>query len=164
MTRGFLMLPALLAMVIAMPSGYISSDDGPTVFLNGKAVPNPATVEALGGDYSFEYPLLYYKGSVSAAVIFNEESEETDDAKKEIKWLINSSQSGTPDDALSVDGIILGSEQSEVLEAFGEPSDREDDLKMWVYRDEGQPEDESRLGFEFNENDEVSWIGVWINR
>ena len=164
MTRGFLILPSLLAMVIAMPSGCITSDDGPTVFLNGKSVPNPATIEALGEGYSFDYPTLYYNGEASAGVIFDENSEQDDELKKEIKWLINSSQSGTPDDALSVDGIILGSEQSEVLKTFGEPSDREDDLKMWVYREDGQPEDESWLVFEFTENDRVSWIGMWINR
>lgn len=160
MTRGFIIPLALAAAVITMPSGCITGDDGPTVLLNGKSVPNPATVEALGKSYSFDYPTLYYNGEASAVVIFDENSEQDDELKKEIKWLM----SGTPDDALSVNGIILGSEQSEVLEAFGEPSDREDDLRMWVYREDGQPEDESWLGFEFNEDDRVTWIGVWINR
>lgn len=161
MTRGFIIPFLLAAAVTAMPSGRICSEDGPTVMLNGKSVPNPATIEKLGEDYSFYYPELYYKGEVSAEVIFDENSEQDDELKKEIKWLI-ASQDFTDDDALSVNGITLGSEKSEVLKAFGEPSSSEDD--MWSYCGEDQPENEDYLGFTFDENDTVSWIGVWINR
>ncbi len=164
MTRGSMIPLALAAAVMAIPSGCITSEDGPTVMLNGKSVSNPATIEALGEGYSFDYPTLYYNGEASAVVIFDENSEQDGELKREIKWLMNGAQSGTPNDALSVNGINLGSGQSEVLEAFGEPSGREDDLKMWEYREDGQPEDESWLELEFNENDRVSWIGVWINR
>ncbi len=51
-----------------------------------------------------------------------------------------------------------------MLKAFGEPQGREDDINMWAYREDGQPEDESYLGISFDENDKVSWIGVRINR
>ena len=172
MTRGFIIPLALAAAVIAMPSGCITSEDGPTVIigedgltvlLNGKSVPNPATVELLGEGYTFDYPTLYYNGEASAGVIFDENSEQDDELKKEIKWL-TASQGFTADGALSVNGIVLGSEQSEVLKAFGEPQGREDDLNMWAYREDDQPEDESYLGISFDENDKVSWIGVWINR
>lgn len=163
MTKGFIIPLTLTTAVIAMPSGCISSEDGPTVFLNGKSVPNPATVEKLGEGYRFDYPALYYNGEVVAGVIFDENSEQDDELKKEIKWL-TASQDFTSDGALSVNGITLGSEQSEVLKAFGEPQGREDDINMWAYREDGQPEDESYLGISFDENDKVSWIGVWINR
>lgn len=163
MIRGFIIPFLLAAAVAAMPSGCISSEDGPTVILNGKSVPNPATIEKLGEDYSFYYPELYYKGEVSAEVIFDENSEEDDELKKEIKWLI-AERDCTAADALSVNGITLGSERSEVLNTFGEPQSSDDDLNMWFYRGEDQPEDEDYLGFTFDENDKVSWIGVWINR
>lgn len=172
MTRGFIIPLALAAAVIAMPSGCITSEDGPTVIigedgmtvlLNGKSVPNPATIEALGEGYSFDNPTLYYNGEVSAGVIFYEGSEQDDELKREIKWL-TASQDFTADGALSVNGITLGSEQSEVLEIFGVPQGVEEDADMWFYRGENQPEDQDYLGFSFDENDKVSWIGVWINR
>lgn len=47
MTKGFIIPFVLAAAVIAMPSGCITSEDGPTVTLNGKSVPNPATIEKL---------------------------------------------------------------------------------------------------------------------
>ena len=156
---------ALLALALSVGIAGCKADnqDKLTVLLNGKSVPNPATVGTLGEDYSSDYPALYYKGDVSAGVIFDDKSEEDDELKKEIKWL-TASQGFTADGALSVNGIVLGSEQSEVLKAFGEPQGREDDINMWAYREDGQPEDESYLGISFDENDKVSWIGVRINR
>ena len=94
---------ALLALALSVGIAGCKADnqDKLTVLLNGKSVPNPATVEMLGEDYSFDYPALYYKGDVSAGVIFDDKSEEDDELKKEIKWL-TASQGFTADGAESV--------------------------------------------------------------
>ena len=130
------------------------------VKLNGVSVSAPLTVEKLGSDYSMDKSgfAITYKGELVAGVIFDENSTESDNRKKKITGLLTIANGGTK--SVSVNGIVTGSAQSEVLKAIGEPWKKEETLDMWVYHEDGKPENDNYLLISFDKDNRVSQITV----
>lgn len=131
-----------------------------TVKLNGVTVSAPLTVEKLGSDYSLDRSgyAITYKGEPVAGVIFDENSTESDNRKKNIIELLSTTNGGAK--SVSVNGIITGSAQSEVLKAIGEPWIKEETLDMWVYHEDGKPTNDNYLLIMFDKDNRVSKIIV----
>ncbi len=155
---------ALSAAVMLLGLTACSNDgltaDKLTVTLNGNAVKKPLTAEKLGDGYTVENYLLKYNGEPVAGVTYTEKTAEREESKRELRSLVMGANSGAENDTLSVDGITLGSKMSEVLEVFGEPSSKEDE--MWFYREKGKSEDDNFLGLRFDDNDNVTWLYVRV--
>ena len=156
-------LCAIMAMVMlfaltACKSG--GNSDKLVIKLNGVIISAPLTVEKLGSDYSVDKSgfAIMYKGEVVAGVIFDENSSESDHSKKKITRLLSIANGGTK--SVSVNGIVTGSAQSEVLNAVGEPWKKEETLDMWVYHEDGKPENENYLLISFDKDNRVSQIIV----
>lgn len=148
----------MLFALTACKSGEKS--DKLTIQLNGVTVSAPLTVEKLGSDYSVDRSgfAITYKGELVAGVIFDENSTESDNRKKKVTRLLSIANGGTK--SVSVNGIVTGSAQSEVLKAIGEPWKKEETLDMWVYHEDGKPENENYLLISFDKDDKVSQITV----
>lgn len=131
-----------------------------TVTLNGTVVTKPLTAETLGEGYSVKNDLLYYNGEPVAGVTFTEKTADREENKREIRSLVIGVNSGAENDTLSVDGITLGSDMSEVLDTFGEPSLRE--AGKWFFSENGMPENEELLGVKFDDNKKVKWLYVRV--
>ncbi|MDE7360503.1 MAG: hypothetical protein K2N38_01055 [Oscillospiraceae bacterium] len=131
-----------------------------TVTLNGIVVTKPLTAETLGEGYSVKDYLLYYNGEPVAGVTFTEKTADREEDKREIRSLVIGVNSGAENDTLSVDGITLGSDMSEVLDTFGEPSLRE--AGKWFFSENGMPENEEFLGVKFDDNKKVTWLYVRV--
>lgn len=143
----------LFALTACKSGGGKASDLD--IKLNGVTVTAPLTVEKLGSYYSVENANLTinYKGEIIAGVIFDSGSTESDFRKKKIKTLLSLPDAGTK--SVSVNGIITGSTQSEVLKAIGKPTEKVEELAMWVYREDGKPHDDNYLLVSFDEDDKV---------
>lgn len=130
---------------------------GLEIKINGVAVTAPFTVENLGSDFSIGAANLAitHKGELIAGVIFDKNSTETDYSKKKITRLLAMPDAGTK--SVSVNGIFIGSTQSEVLKAIGKPSEKvkEADWVFWVYHEDGKPHDDNYLVIEFDKDDKV---------
>lgn len=130
------------------PSGDIY-----TLFLNGKAVSAPLTVEKLGSDYTLSLGVvLSYKDVPVAGVKFDEDSTEQDDLKKPIEALVCSPLTASDVNAFSVGGIVLGKSEQDVLKVFGEPTDKDEELHHWTYSKIGRSKDDYYLGFAFEDS------------
>ena len=149
------------AMSLTLTGCGGSGADKLTVRLNGTVVTKPITAEKLGDGYSVGNYILRYNGEPAAGVTFTEKTTELENEnKREIRSLVIGANSGAENDTLSVDGITLGSDMSEVIDTFGEPSAKEE--KMWFYREKGKPEDENFLGIRFDDNEKVTWLYVRV--
>lgn len=148
----------MLFVLTACKSG--GKPDELTVTLNGVTVKAPLTVEKLGSDYSLDRSgyAITYKGEPVAGVIFDENSTESDNRKKNIIELLSTTNGGAK--SVSVNGIITGSAQSEVLKAIGEPWIKEETLDMWVYHEDGKPTNDNYLLIMFDKDNRVSKIIV----
>ena len=148
----------MLFALTACKSGEKS--DKPTIQLNGVIVSAPLTVEKLGSDYSVDRSgfVITYKGELVAGVIFDEDSTESDHRKKKITSLLSIANGGTK--SVSVNGIVTGSAQSDVLNAIGEPWLKEETLDMWVYHEDGKPDNDNYLLISFDKDNRVSQITV----
>ncbi|MBD5129434.1 MAG: hypothetical protein HDT43_05870 [Ruminococcaceae bacterium] len=150
---------ALLAMLLLTACSDGLTADKLTVAINGNTVTKPLTAEKLGAGYSVGSYLLKYNGEPVAGVTYTEKTAEREENKREIRSLVIGANSGAENAALSVDGITLGSDMSVVLEAFGEPSAKEEEI--WFYREKGS-KDESFLGLKFDDNEKVTWLYVRV--
>ena len=148
----------MLFVLTACKSG--GKPDELTIELNGVTVSAPLTVEKLGSDYSLDRSgyAITYKGEPVAGVIFDENSTESDNRKKNIIELLSTTNGGAK--SVSVNGIITGSAQSEVLKAIGEPWIKEETLDMWVYHEDGKPTNDNYLLIMFDKDNRVSKIIV----
>lgn len=151
----------LAAVVLSGLTGCSGSNlDKLTVTLNGTVVTKPFTVENLGEGYSVKNYLLYYNGEPVAGVTFTEKTADREESKREISSLVIGAKSGVESNTLSVDGITLGSDMSEVLDTFGEPSLRE--AGRWFFSENGKPENEDFLEVKFDDNKKVTWLYVRV--
>lgn len=127
--------------------------------LNGVTVSAPFTVEKLGSDYSVGNANLTImcKNEIVAGVVFDKSSMESDYRKKRVSSLFSIADGGTK--SVSVNGIVTGSTQSEVLKAIGDPWKKEESLCLWAYHEDGKSDDDNYLVIFFN-NDKVSSIVV----
>ena len=154
---GVLLTVIMLFALTACKSGNANRL---TVKLNGDTVPIPFTVEKLGSDYSVGNNglTIMYKGEVVAGAIYDSGSTESDYAKKKITMLLSIANGGTK--SVSVNGIVTGSTQSEVLNAVGEPWKKEETLGMWIYHEDGKQENDNYLLISFDKDNRVSQISV----
>ena len=128
--------------------------------LNGVTVSAPFTVEKLGSDYSVGDAnfTIMCKNEIVAGVAFDKNSTESDYKKKRVSSLFSIADGGTK--SVSVNGIVTGSTQSEVLKAIGDPWKKEEEpLCFWAYHEDGKPDDDNYLVIFFNDN-KVSSIVV----
>lgn len=157
--KKMLCLTAALACLLCGCAKKPPSGDIYTLYLNGKAVNGPVTVESLGSDYNVDLGfVLTYKDESVAGIVFDEDSAEEDDRKKPIEALVGS-QIATPDwNDFSVGGIVLGKSEQDVLDVFGEPTVKDDVSDKWTYSKIGRSEDDYYLGFVFDDNGKVKSI------
>ena len=134
-----------------------------TICFNGTPIQIPLTVESLGKEYQLKYdskvPFIMQKRDKVAMIHFDENSTEKKNTLKPIT-LINSSNVSDElkyNNALSVNGIRLGSTRDEARIAFGEPPYDESGI-VWVYFEDGKTEDDNFMTLWFDNNDKVSWI------
>ncbi|MCM1166832.1 MAG: hypothetical protein NC299_02005 [Lachnospiraceae bacterium] len=158
--RLFFALLSAAIICISGCSGGLTADKL-TITLNGETVSKPLTAEKLGEGYSVGNFLLKYDGEPVAGVTYTEKTADREESKRELRSLVVGANSGAEGCTLSVNGITLGSASSEALEAFGEPSAKEDG--MWFYRERGKPEGESFLGMRFDDSDTVTWLYVRVD-
>lgn len=135
-------------------TGSVKADSF-TPVLNGKAIdlPQPVTIEDLGSDYSLALGVvLMYKGNASVGVAFKEGYDDTDELKIPIDALVRSYVCDTENTSFSIGGIELGDKRQEVLDVYGEPTYKDEALKLWKYCHIGRSEDEFWLGFQFGDS------------
>lgn len=158
--KALCVLMALVVLFSLTACKKSGKPDKLTIKLNGVTVSAPLTVENLGSDYSVDRSsfAITYKGELVAGVIFDENSTESDNRKKKITRLLSITNGGTK--SVSVNGIVTGSAQSEVLKVIGEPWIKEETLDMWVYHEDGKPENDNYLLVSFDNDNRVSQITV----
>ncbi len=149
--KKVLCLIAVLVCLLCGCSNGVSADKY-TPVLNGKAVdmPLPVTIDDLGSDYSLVLGVaLMYKGNAALGVKFEDGYEETDELKRPINSFVRSYANDTKKTSFSIGGIELGDNRQEVLDVYGEPSYKDEELNIWKYCKLGRPEDQYWLGFQF---------------
>ena len=134
-----------------------------TICFNGTPIQIPLTVESLGKEYQLKYDskvaFINQKKDKVALIVFDKDTVETKDELKPISAIgvDNVSDELKYNNALSVNGIRLGSTKDEARRAFGEPP-YDESGRVWAYFEDGKTEDDNFMTLWFDDNDKVSWI------
>ncbi|MCH5206102.1 MAG: hypothetical protein J1F09_04055 [Oscillospiraceae bacterium] len=134
-----------------------------TICFNGTPIQIPLTVESLGKEYQLKYDskvaFINQKKDKVALIVFDKDTAETKDELKPISAIgvHNVSDELKYNNALSVNGIRLGSTRDEARRAFGEPP-YDESGRIWAYFEDGKTEDDDFMTLWFDDNDKVSWI------
>lgn len=142
--------------------GWTNATLAKTICFNGTPIQIPLTVESLGKEYQLKYDskvaFINQKKDKVALIVFDKDTAETKDELKPISAIgvDNVSDELKYNNALSVNGIRLGSTRDEARIAFGEPPYEYG--KVWAYFEDGKTKDDIFMTLWFDDNDKVSWI------
>lgn len=158
-------LAAVLAFLFCGCANKPPSGDKYTLYLNGKAVSSPLTVERLGRDYSVELGfVLNYKDTSVAGIIFYDDSKEQDELKKPVKALVASQFATYNRNDFAVGGIVIGNSEQDVVKVFGEPTEKDETINKWTYSKNGMSADDYYLGFSFDDYGKITYIYFFFDK
>lgn len=140
--------------------GWTAESLAKTIRINGMVLPNPVTVENLGKGYDVDetHTLIYNRLQI-AVIVFDNESANLDNCKKNIRAFALNTNAKMDVKAFYVNGITLGSSAVEAIKAFGEPLEKTSQ-NVWVYYENGKGVDDNIMVLWFDDEDNISWISI----
>ena len=163
--------------VSASGSGWTAETAASVFCIDGKPIPYPFTIDALGSDYSIKKSdteisdsgfcsTNLYHGKDKIFILTYNNIKKYDDISSATPKSISTYYEGMDDliipvqQLISFNGIRLGASKEEVSSAFGEPNNDKSDPR-WTYKDSNS--EGNCILFSFNSDEKVNFMRISFN-